>query len=51
MASATQELVSKKSYEPPVLTVYGSVQKLTQSAIPKRGSDNGASPNIYTGAM
>ncbi|HEY6465141.1 MAG TPA: lasso RiPP family leader peptide-containing protein [Candidatus Acidoferrales bacterium] len=50
MASAIQELISKKPYEPPVLTVYGPVQKLTQASFPKRGLDGGGGGSmIYTG--
>lgn len=50
MASAVEKELSKKHYEPPVLTIYGSVQDLTRTMLLKRGGDGGAGGTfVYTG--
>lgn len=49
MASVDQKHLSKKPYEPPLLTVYGSVERLTQTVHIKRGIDGGKRPFSGTG--
>lgn len=49
MASAAEKGLPKKHYEPPVLTIYGSVQRLTQATLAKRGMDSGSFPTTHTG--
>jgi hypothetical protein len=52
MASTAQEHPSKKPYESPALTTYGSVERLTQTLLPRSSnSDGGTYPNSFTGAQ
>jgi hypothetical protein len=39
----------KKPYSSPIITVYGTVQELTQSSPGGRHSDHGRKPNNRTG--
>jgi hypothetical protein len=39
----------RKSYSSPIITVYGTVQELTQNNRGSRGNDNGKKPRNRTG--
>jgi len=42
---------TKKPYSSPILTIYGTVQELTQKVALRRASDNGRFPRVRTSAV
>jgi len=45
-----EKIHSKKSYEPPVLTVYGTVHNMTRTNMSRDGQDGGqVTGSTYTG--
>jgi hypothetical protein len=42
---------AKKPYSPPILTIYGTVQELTQKVALRRTRDGGSFPRVRTSAV